>query len=242
MPFLAILQSAIILFNKYVRIMKILGIIRKKISFCFSISICKYIYYNFLSSKVKRVGKGHLIPYKGAVIDIAPNARINLINGDLEVGFNKLRKSKAETYIRLRNNAVWNLSDTCNISYGATVELLDSAIIESNYFTVNSNSVIVIAKKLTVGNDVMIGRNVTIYDSDFHPINNGDFENYTIPITIGNHVWIASNSTILKGVQISDGSVVASNSVIVRNIDDNQLVGNDVKQKIIKNNIEWRRY
>ena len=47
---------------------------------------------------------------------------------------------------------------------------------------------------------------------------------------------------MLKVKKISDGSVVASNSVIVRNIDDNQLVGNDVKQKIIKNDIEWRRY
>ena len=40
--------------------------------------------------------------------------------------------------------------------------------INSKYFKVNSNYLIVIYKQLTIENDVMFGRNVTVYDSDFH--------------------------------------------------------------------------
>lgn len=100
---------------------------------------------------------------------------------------------------------------------------------------------IVISKQLTIENDVMIGRNVTVYDSDFHSINNNTSDNYSSPIYIGNHVWIASNSTILKGVKLSDGCVVAANAVILNDIHKKQLVGNNIVQKVIKNNIEWKR-
>lgn len=212
-----------------------------KIRFIHQISFFKYIYFNYISKNIKRKGKGHIIPYKGAVIDIAEDAVINLFGGDLEIGCNKLKKSKSETYVRLRNNATWNIFESCSLSYGATVELLDFAIMESKYFTVNSNSVIVIAKKITIGKDVMIGRNVTVYDSDFHSINNTTHDNYSSPIQIGNHVWIASNCTVLKGVKLHDGCVISANSILLNDVYEKQLVGNNIEQKVIKENIEWKR-
>ena len=212
-----------------------------KIKFFNQISLSKYIYYNYFCSNVNRKGNGRIIPYKGAVVDITKNAVINLFDGDLEIGCNKLKKSKAETYLRLRSNAVWNVFKSCCISYGSTIELLNAATINSKYFTVNSNSVIVISKQLTIENDVMIGRNVTVYDSDFHSINNNTSDNYSSPIYIGNHVWIASNCTVLKGVKLHDGCVIAANSILLNDVYEKQLVGNNIEQKVIKENIEWKR-
>ena len=55
----------------------------------------------------------------------------------------------------------------------------------------------------------MAGRNVVIYDSDFHTILNTQHElmNPDAPVTIGDHVWLATNVTVLKGSSIGSGSV-----------------------------------
>lgn len=47
---------------------------------------------------------------------------------------------------------------------------------------------------------------------------------------IGNDVWIGMNSTIMRGVIVGDGSVVAANSVVTKNIDPYSIVaGNPAK-------------
>ncbi|HEY5960222.1 MAG TPA: DapH/DapD/GlmU-related protein, partial [Polyangiaceae bacterium] len=38
------------------------------------------------------------------------------------------------------------------------------------------------------------------------------------PITVGDAVWIGTNSTILKGVTIGDGAIVAKASVVTKDV------------------------
>ena len=66
--------------------------------------------------------------------------------------------------------------------------------------------------------------------SEDHEIANPDIlikEQPKIPgkITVGKNVWIAANCTILKGVTIGDGSVVAAGSVLTRSVPPYTLVG-----------------
>lgn len=58
------------------------------------------------------------------------------------------------------------------------------------------------------------------------------------PIHIGNHVWIGARATILKGVTIGDGAVVAAGAVVNKDVPPNTLVGG-VPARIIKENISW---
>ena len=58
-------------------------------------------------------------------------------------------------------------------------------------------------------------------------------------IAIGNHVWIGCKSTILKGVTIGDGSVIAAGSLVNRNVPAHVLVGG-VPAKILKENVDWK--
>lgn len=199
----------------------------------------QFIRLNYLSRNVIHEGKGKIIPFYGAHVELEENSRVIMHDDSLEIGLNRVKGSKTETLVRLRKNASWNVKGYCGLSYGMTLEVNENAELESAYFTVNSNSVMIANKKITIGNDVMIGRNVVIYDSDFHTLNNK--ENISEPVTIGDHVWIATNATIMKGVHIGDGSVIAAGTTIKENIPERVVVRTEEKHIVTSDNAEWKR-
>lgn len=186
----------------------------QKLDFYRRIRLFRYLYLNFICKNVIRTDRSLLIPYKGAVIDIAPDAMIILGGGDVEIGCDLLNGSSTETKVRLRGNAVWSNEGGCRVSYGATIEVLSGGILASQFFTMNTNSVMIAAKNITLGHDVMIGRNVVIYDSDHHVVRNavGMTVNPDAPVVVRDHVWLATNVTVLKGTVIGSGSVISANS------------------------------
>jgi virginiamycin A acetyltransferase len=53
-------------------------------------------------------------------------------------------------------------------------------------------------------------------------------------ITIGNDVWIGYNATIMAGVTIGDGAIVATNSTVVKDIEPYSIVGGNPAKEIRK--------
>jgi len=51
---------------------------------------------------------------------------------------------------------------------------------------------------------------------------------------IGNDVWLGYNTTIMPGVQIGDGAIVATNSVVTKDISAYHIVGGNPAQIIRK--------
>lgn len=45
------------------------------------------------------------------------------------------------------------------------------------------------------------------------------------PIVLGKNVWVGSHATILKGVTIGDGSVVAAGAVVTKDVPPMTVVG-----------------
>lgn len=64
------------------------------------------------------------------------------------------------------------------------------------------------------------------FDGNGHPKSNGD-------VIIGNDVWIGTNATIMSGVEIGDGAVIANNSHVVKNVEPYSIVGGN-PAKLIK--------
>ena len=64
------------------------------------------------------------------------------------------------------------------------------------------------------------------FDGKGHPATKGD-------VVIGNDVWIGANVTIMSGVHIGDGAVLANNSHVVKSVDPYSLVGGN-PAKLIK--------
>ena len=186
------------------------------ICFLKKVSIIQFFYLNYFSKNIIRKDKSKIIPYKHSVIELEKNTKVFLSNGDIEIGCDRLKKSKTETIIRIKNGAEWKSVGGCKVSYGCTIEIFANAVFESKYFTMNCNSVAVISNRISFGHDVMIGRNVVIYDSDFHQILNENKEviNQSRPVEIGDHVWLGVNVTVLKGSVIGSGSVIGAQTVI----------------------------
>lgn len=97
-----------------------------------------------------------------------------------------------------------------------------------NFFS-NFNLTILDEGKVTIGNHVFIGPNVSLYTAchPTDPIERRKGTEWTKPITIGNDVWIGGNVTILPGVTIGSGSTIGAGSVVIRDIPEGSIaVGN----------------
>lgn len=86
---------------------------------------------------------------------------------------------------------------------------------------------------ITIGNNVRIAPYVLIMDSDFHNVEDHFSEAQSSFVVIEDDVWIASKSTILKGVTVGKGSVIAAGSVVTKNVEPYTVVGG-VPSKMIK--------
>lgn len=96
-----------------------------------------------------------------------------------------------------------------------------------NNFYANFNLVLVDDGKIIIGDNVMVGPNVTIATAE-HPLNvkdrNGFNNQRNRPVKIGNNVWIGASVTILPGVTIGNNSVVGAGSLVNKDVPDNVLV------------------
>lgn len=87
----------------------------------------------------------------------------------------------------------------------------------------------------------MISNDVTIRTGDSHAIlQDGIKINEEADVIIGKHVWIGSGATILKGVNIADGSVIGSGSIVTTDVEANAIYAGNPARKV-KSNISWTR-
>jgi len=207
------------------------------------IDAIKFIYYNYFSKNIVRQNGSYLILYKNAVLDLHPSSRIYIRGKNLEIGINKLRKSKSETHLRMRENAVWNSNNGCGLFYNTVLEIHGNAVFNSEFFTMNGGSVIICAKHIKFGEDVMLGRNIIIYDSDYHQVLNdeGNMKNSSKEVTINDHVWLTNQIMVMKGVTIGIGTIVSPYTVIRKDLPEYSLVVSSNSSKVISDNIHWSR-
>lgn len=90
---------------------------------------------------------------------------------------------------------------------------------------VNFNLTLVDDGRITVGDKVMIGPNVTIATAN-HPIEPGlraRALQYNKDVVIEENVWIGASAVILPGVTIGQNSVIGAGSVVSRSIPANVI-------------------
>lgn len=125
-----------------------------------------------------------------------------------------------------------------SIYSGCRVTIEEGAVLILGSGYVNYDAKINCFNKISIGEKVMIGENVVIRDSDNHEIERNSKPS-TAPIVIEDDVWIGANCTILKGVRIGRGSVIAAGSVVIDDVLEHSLVAG-VPATTKKEKIKWR--
>jgi acetyltransferase-like isoleucine patch superfamily enzyme len=81
------------------------------------------------------------------------------------------------------------------------------------------NGVHIDARELIqIGDTVQIGPYTILMDSDFHDLKDHTKDGPSSPIYIEDDVWIATRVTILKGVRIGKGSVIAAGAIVTKDV------------------------
>lgn len=86
---------------------------------------------------------------------------------------------------------------------------------------------------IQIGSNVRIGPYTVILDSDFHDVKDHFSEGEARPVIIEDNVWIATRATLLKGIRVGEGSIIAAGSVVTKDVPPNTIVGG-VPAKVIR--------
>lgn len=90
----------------------------------------------------------------------------------------------------------------------------------------NHNCSITAAEQVVIGDHCYFANNLVIVDHDHqvkeHKIT-GDL--VSAPVVIGENVWCGANVTILKGVHIGNGAIIAAGAVVTKDVEAHTVYG-----------------
>lgn len=177
----------------------------------------------------------------------------NFFGDSFSVRFDNLNEERA-----LKNDFYLTIGSS-NVLYGNVIfENKTGCVKIGDRCYMGGGSSIISINSVEIGNDVMISYGVTIYDHNSHSIyweeRKNDVEKVfealnsgsgfisnkdwsvvkSAPIKICDKVWIGFGASIMKGVTIGEGSVVAANSVVVKDVPPYTIVGGNPAVEIKK--------
>ncbi len=203
--------------------------------------------FNFRTFEFRRAIKlpviiGHNVKiYETHKNCIAISSNIKKITGLLIIGWGGTR-SVIENHrgaIVIHKSGTITLNGKTRMAAGSSLDVSGNLIIGKNFST-NKNCFLSCSRNVVIGDDVMLGWNVKIFDASGHKIfydgkPNMDQED----INIGDHVWLCSESQLLKGAEIGNDSVVGWGSIVTKKLNDNNCLIAGAPAQIKKKNVTW---
>lgn len=145
------------------------------------------------------------------------------------------------SYISIGNNVVIDDNVTLTAWDKYRGESLSPSIDIGNGVCIGSGSHITATNSIIIGDNVLTGKKILITDNSHGKVT---IENMHLPpverpifskgpVVIENNVWIGDKATILPGVRIGYGSVIAANAVVTKSVPSGCVVGGN-PAKILK--------
>lgn len=119
----------------------------------------------------------------------------------------------SHVYASVKIWAPWNLEMGSNSTFGPNVDCYNQG-------------------KISIGANTIISQKTYLCASS-HDYTKKDFPLMVKPITIKNGVWVAADAFVGPGVTIGDNAVIAARAVVVKEVEENTIVGGN-PAKIIK--------
>lgn len=202
----------------------------------------KNIKYNFFNKNVKaRVLHGHyMVINRNAIISLHPTSRIEL-NGVFMFGLKTFSKSKIEARLLLEENAALKIGRKgWSVAYGSDIEIFKNASLDvKGGGATNINTTIICADRIELGENVMIGRDVTIRDNNGgHFIARRGYKD-THPLVIGQHAWLCEGCCVIGGAKIGDGAIIGAKSLVASHI-PSFTMASGVPAVVVDKDIYWK--
>lgn len=124
----------------------------------------------------------------------------------------------SHVYSSVRIWAPWNLEIGANSSLGPEVDCYNQG-------------------KIQIGDNTVISQKTYLCAST-HDYTQQSFPLVLKPISIGSGVWIAADTFIGPNVNIGDRAVIAARAVVIKDVDENTIVGGNPAKLIKYRNID----
>lgn len=109
-------------------------------------------------------------------------------------------------------------------------------------FDANNSFHCICKESISFGESCLLGWDVTVLDSDGHQMYvDGKSSAEKVPVKIGNHVWLGAKTTVLKGTQVSDNSIVGLGTVVSGKYEHSSIIIGNKGRMIIKDNLKWEK-
>ena len=137
-------------------------------------------------------------------------------------------KGRLELGDDVRINSLYRLNPIGG-NRSTSIYIGKGAVVQIGNGTGISNVALFAAKQITIGKNVRIGGDVSIYDTDFHsldylerrkPVEGGVIVK---PVTIGDDVFVGAHSIVLKGVNIGTRSIIGAGSVVTGDVPPDEV-------------------
>jgi len=172
----------------------------------------------------------------------------------VNVQFNKIGQIRCPQYISIGDNTFFD--DNIYLTAWDSYQYKENNVLKTQYlkpyisigtgcnFGVYNH--ITAINQIIIGNNCLTGKWVTITDNS-HGLT--DFETLQIApiyrkvyskgsVIIGDNVWIGDKATILPGVKIGDGAIIAANSVVTKDVPSYSVVAGNPARIIKRTNGE----
>jgi acetyltransferase-like isoleucine patch superfamily enzyme len=196
--------------------------------------ICQIVRGLFLKFRLKE-SKGLLFVGKRTKIVAANKISLGktvFIDDYVEINALSRKGVKIGDNVTIRKNSI--------IDCTGVIRELGEGIIIGNNVGISQNAFIQVRGMVEIGSNIMFGPGVSIF-SENHEFSDTQKLLIEQPVNrkgvkLCDNIWVGANTTILDGVIIGEGAIIAAGSVVTKSVPPNCIVGG-VPAKIIKERI-----
>ena len=151
-----------------------------------------------------------------------------------KLNFEGLFRKRIDTEIVLKNDGNIFIGKGLSVKRNVSITSVGGSLSIGSGVSFNRNCLIGCRKEIKIGNDVMVGPGVTIYDHDHVFTYEGIQSEYKCgSVVIENGCWIGANVTILRNTYIGEGSVIGAGVLVKGNVPPHSLVTSNRNLNII---------